>query len=50
MMCAFVVDGFAKCKPGCKKITHRVLVALGPDAEWSLDCFDKLRASSATKN
>jgi hypothetical protein len=42
MMCAFVADGFAKRKQGRKKITCRVLVALGPDAEWSLGGFDKL--------
>jgi hypothetical protein len=41
-MRAFAADGFAKRKPGRKKITRRVLVALGPDAEWSLDGFDKL--------
>jgi hypothetical protein len=41
-MRAFAADGFAKCKPGRKKITWRILVALGPDAEWSLDGFDKL--------
>jgi hypothetical protein len=42
MMHAFAADGFAKCKPGCKKVTCRVLVVLGPDAEWALDGFDKL--------
>lgn len=41
-MRAFAGDGFEKRKPGRKKINRRVLVALGPDAEWSLDGFDKL--------
>lgn len=41
-MHAFAADGFKKRKPGHKKINRRVLVALGPDAEWSLDGFDKL--------
>ena len=38
-MRAFAADGFAKRKPGQKKITQRVLVALGPDAKRSLDGF-----------
>lgn len=41
-MRAFAGDGFEKRKPDRKKINRQVLVALGPDAEWSLDGFDKL--------
>jgi len=44
-ICTFVADCFAKRKPGHKKITCRVLVALGPDAKWSLDGFDKLNVA-----
>lgn len=41
-MRAFAEEGFEKRKPGRKKITRRALVSLGPNAEWSLDGFDKL--------
>ena len=44
-MCAYAEDGFEKRKPSRRKITRRALVALGPNAEWSLDGFDKLLAA-----
>lgn len=41
-MKAFAPEGFEKRKPGIKRIKRSALVAIGPDAEWSLDGFDKL--------
>lgn len=41
-MRAYAAEGFEKRRAGHKKINRRVLVAVGPNAEWSLDGFDKL--------
>jgi hypothetical protein len=45
-MRAYAEDGFEKRKLSCRKITHRALVALGQNAEWSLDGFNKFLAAS----
>lgn len=42
VMKAFAPVGFEQCRPNAKKMKQSALVALGPDAEWSLDGHDKL--------
>ena len=41
-MKAYTGGSFAAHKAGTKSIKHKTLVAVGPNAEWSLDRFDKL--------
>ena len=41
-MRAYAGEGFDRRKPGRKRIMRRALVSLGPNAEWSLDGFDKM--------
>ena len=39
---AHVGGSFVAHKAGAKSIKHKTLIAVGPNAEWSLDGFDKL--------
>ena len=41
-MKAHATEGFAARKAGANSIKRKTLVAVGPNAEWSLDGFDKL--------
>ena len=41
-MKAHAGGSFAARKAGAKSIKHKTLIAVGPNAEWSLDGFDKL--------
>lgn len=43
VMRAFAPQGFVTRRPNSKQLKRSTLVAVGPDAEWSVDGHDKLK-------